>query len=202
MRAAQRGCHVKTITLSEEQHAFARKQFEAAGLGSQIELCLQDYRTLEGQFDAVISCEMIEAVGKEYLDDYFNVVKQSLKSGAKAVIQAITISEDSYKAYSRGCDWIQKHIFPGGHLPSIEAICSHVNALGNLAISSLNSFGRDYAETLRRWADRFNANKSKIRELGFDDAFCRKWNYYLSYCEAGFDIDLIDVNHVVLERKN
>lgn len=200
LRAAERGCRVKTITLSGEQYVFAQKQFEGAGVADQIELCLQDYRSLEGQFDAVLSCEMIEAVGREYLRDYFRIVKQSLKPGAKAVLQSITISDDRYETYSRGCDWIQKHIFPGGHLPSVGAIRSHVDAVGSLKISRVDSFGKDYAETLRRWAGRFNVNNARVRELGFDTAFCRKWNYYLSYCEAGFDADLIDVNHVVLER--
>lgn len=200
LRAAGRGCKVKTITLSEEQYAFAKRQFEAAGVTDQIDLCLQDYRALEGQYDAVLSCEMIEAVGKEYLGDYFRIVKNSLKPGAKAVLQAITIAEDRYATYSRGCDWIQKHIFPGGHLPSLGAIQSHVDALGEWGVSRVDHFGRDYAKTLRHWADQFNANREPIQELGFDDAFCRKWNYYLSYCEAGFDADLIDVNHVVLER--
>lgn len=200
LRAAQRGCRVKTITLSEEQYSFAQQQFESAGVDGHIELCLQDYRTLDGQFDAVISCEMIEAVGKEYLSNYFEVLEQSLKPGAKAVLQSITISGDRYKLYSRGCDWIQKHIFPGGHLPSVEAIRSHVDTLKRLVVSSVDSFGKDYAETLRRWADRFNANNLQIQELGFDAAFCRKWNYYLSYCEAGFDTGLIDVNHIVLKR--
>ena len=200
IRAAQRGYRVKTITLSGEQYSFAKKQFEAVGVANQIELHLQDYRTLEGQFDAVISCEMIEAVGKEYLSDYFRTVKQSLKNGAKAVIQSITISDDRYEEYSRECDWIQKYIFPGGHLPSIGAICSHVNKVGGTVVSSVDSFGKDYSETLRRWADRFNANRSKVMELGFDAAFCRKWNYYLSYCEAGFEAGMIDVNHVTLKR--
>lgn len=200
IRAALRGCRVKTITLSKEQYSFAQKQFEAAGVAGQIELCLQDYRTLNGQFDAVLSCEMIEAVGKQYLVDYFRIVKQSLKLGAKAVIQAITIVDDRYEAYARNCDWIQKYIFPGGHLPSVGVIHSQVDQVGGLRVLDVNSFGKDYVETLRRWADRFNANESKIRELGFDAAFCRKWNYYLSYCESGFDTELINVNHLTLER--
>jgi len=200
LRAAQRGCRVKTITLSEEQYAYAQKMFEEAGVADQVDLCLQDYRLLEGKYDAVLSCEMIEAVGKEYLGNYFKIVKQSLKPGKKAVIQAITISEDRYKSYSRGCDWIQKYIFPGGHLPSVDAIRKHVDSNGGCEVSNVSSFGKDYAETLRRWAQQFKENIAKIHELGFDEAFCRKWNYYLSYCEAGFDAELIDVNHVVLER--
>ena len=201
LSAAQRGCTVTTITLSEEQYAFAKKRFSEAGVADRINLRLQDYRSLSGQFDAVLSCEMIEAVGKEYLADYFRIVRQSLKPGACAVIQAITISDDRYEQYSRGCDWIQKYIFPGGHLPSIEAIHKHVNSLNGWAVSSINNFGKDYAETLRRWANRFNQNKSEIQKLGFDAAFRRKWNYYLSYCEAGFDTGLIDVNHVVITAK-
>jgi len=198
--AAKRGCRVKTITLSEEQYAFAQQLFEAEGVADQIDLCLQDYRALKGQYDAVLSCEMIEAVGKEYLNSYFRIVKQSLKPGAKAVIQVITLPDDRYEAYSNSCDWIQKHIFPGGHLPSLGAIRSHVEALNGWRVAHVDSFGKDYAETLRRWADQFNSNREPIQKLGFDAVFCRKWNYYLSYCEAGFDADMIDVNHVLLER--
>ena len=201
MRAAQRGCSVTTITLSEEQYAFAKKRFTEAGVADRIDLRLQDYRLLNGQFDAVLSCEMIEAVGKEYLSEYFKIVKQSLKPAARAVIQAITISDDRYEQYSRGCDWIQKYIFPGGHLPSIGAIRKHVDSMDECTISNIDGFGQNYAETLRQWANRFNANKTQIQQLGFDTAFCRKWNYYLSYCEAGFDAGLIDVNHVVLTRQ-
>jgi len=200
LEAARRGCRVTTITLSEEQYALARQRFVAAGLEAQIDIRLQDYRELEGQFDAVVSCEMIEAVGKEYLPSYFDTIRDSLKPGAKAVIQAITIPDDRYASYCNSCDWIQKHIFPGGHLPSPEAIRGHVAASGQLAVLSMQAFGRDYAETLRRWASDFNRNWPQVESLGFDQAFRRKWNYYLSYCEAGFDTDLIDVQHVVLQR--
>lgn len=202
IRAAQRGCRIKTITLSEEQYALARQRFVEAGVIDQIDLCLQDYRLLEGQFDAVLSCEMIEAVGKEYLAGYFKTIQACLKPGANAVIQAITIADDRYEQYCRNCDWIQKYIFPGGHLPSIGAIRAHVDDLKELVVSSVNALGHDYAETLRRWGDRFNHNQSQIQSLGFDAEFCRQWNYYLSYCEAGFDAQLIDVNHVVLTRQS
>lgn len=200
LEAARRGCRVTTITLSEEQYALAQERFDEAGFAGQIEIRLQDYRELEGQFDAVVSCEMIEAVGKEYLPSYFDTIRDSLKSGAKAVIQAITIPDDRYASYCNSCDWIQKHIFPGGHLPSPEAIRGHAKASGQLSVLSMQAFGRDYAETLRRWGTDFNRNWSQVEPLGFDEAFRRKWNYYLSYCEAGFDEDLIDVQHVVLER--
>lgn len=200
IRAAQRGCRVKTITLSDEQFALAKERFAAAGVSESVDICLQDYRTLEGQFDAVLSCEMIEAVGKEYLPSYFRTIQACLKPGGKAVIQAITISDDRYDQYCRSCDWIQKYIFPGGHLPSVAAIRRHVEDAGAMTVVSVSAFGRDYAETLRRWASDFNKHVEQVQAMGFDAAFCRKWNYYLSYCEAGFDSDLIDVNHVVLQR--
>ncbi|MEM8866952.1 MAG: cyclopropane-fatty-acyl-phospholipid synthase family protein [Verrucomicrobiota bacterium] len=200
LRAAERGCSVKTITLSEEQLAYAKQRFEKSPHGDRIEIVLQDYRELKGSFDAVVSCEMIEAVGKEFLQSYFSTIRQSLKPGAKAVVQAITIPDDRYEQYSRSCDWIQKHIFPGGHLPSPAAIESHVEAAGEMNVLSMEGFGGDYAETLNRWAKEFNRNAKKIGALGFDAKFRRKWNYYLSYCEAGFDADLIDVKHVVLQR--
>lgn len=200
LRAAERGCRVKTITLSDEQFAYAQQRFVEAGLDDQIEICIQDYRALTGQFDAVLSCEMIEAVGKEYLPSYFNKIRDSLKPGAKAVIQSITISDDRYEQYCRSCDWIQKHIFPGGHLPSPAAIHRLVADTGSVRVERMDAFGRDYAETLRRWAKAFNAKRETIDSLGFNEAFRRKWNYYLSYCEAGFDADLIDVQHVVLSK--
>lgn len=202
IRAAQRGCRIKTITLSEQQYALAQQRFVEAGVADQIDLCLQDYRLLDGQFDAVLSCEMIEAVGKQYLAAYFKTIQACLKPGAKAVLQAITIEDERYEQYSRKCDWIQKYIFPGGHLPSIGAIRAHVDDLDELVVSFVDGFGHDYAETLRRWSDRFNTSQPKIQSLGFDAAFCRQWNYYLSYCEAGFDAGLINVNHLVLTRQS
>ncbi len=201
LRAAQRGCRVKTITLSEEQFAYAKDLFERAGVSDRVEIALEDYRKQTGQYDAVLSCEMIEAVGREYLDSYFKVVSQSLKPGGRAVIQAITIPDERYESYSRGCDWIQKHIFPGGHLPSPGAIRSHLANTGEASVAEMHAFGRDYAETLRRWADAFNGAEAHVDGLGFDATFRRKWNYYFSYCEAGFDADLIDVQHVVIEKK-
>ena len=200
LRAAKRGCRVKTITLSEEHFAYAQALFEREGLSDRVEIVLEDYRLQSGQYDAVLSCEMIEAVGREYLESYFRIVSESLKPGAKAVIQAITIPDERYEAYSRSCDWIQKHIFPGGHLPSPGAIEENVSRTGPSRIAAMHSFGRDYAETLRRWASDFNSAEAAVDSLGFDARFRRKWNYYLSYCEAGFDTDLIDVKHVVIEK--
>jgi cyclopropane-fatty-acyl-phospholipid synthase len=200
LRAAQRGCRVKTITLSNEQYTYAKDLFEREGISDRVEIVLEDYRIQTGFYDAVLSCEMIEAVGREYLDSYFQIVSQSLKPKGRAVIQAITIPDERYESYSRSCDWIQKHIFPGGHLPSPSAIREHIVRAGEATEVKMESFGHDYAETLRRWATSFNAAESAVDGLGFDKAFRRKWNYYLSYCEAGFDADLIDVQHVVIEK--
>jgi cyclopropane-fatty-acyl-phospholipid synthase len=200
LRAAQRGCRVKTITLSKEQFAYAKDLFEREGVSDRVEIALEDYRIQSGRYDAVLSCEMIEAVGREYLDSYFQIVSQSLKPKSRAVIQAITISDERYESYSRSCDWIQKHIFPGGHLPSPSAIREHLARADEGAKLKMESFGRDYAETLRRWATSFNAAESTVHALGFDETFRRKWNYYLSYCEAGFDADLIKVQHLVIEK--
>lgn len=200
LRAAQRGCRVKTITLSQAQFTYAKALFEQQGVGGLVEIALEDYRRQTGRYDAVLSCEMIEAVGREYLGSYFEVVSRSLKPGGRAVIQAITIPDERYEVYSRGCDWIQKHIFPGGHLPSPGEIRRHVLEAGGARILEMQRFGRDYAETLRRWAKGFKSAEPTVHALGFDASFRRKWNYYLSYCEAGFEADLIDVQHVVIEQ--
>jgi len=202
LRAAQRGCRVTTITLSEAQFALAQQRFAAAGVSEQIDLRLQDYRDLDGRFDAVVSCEMIEAVGHEYLASYFETIRDCLKPRARAVLQAITIPDDRYAAYCSSCDWIQKYIFPGGHLPSPGAIQAQVDAAREIKVILSESFGRHYAETLRRWAKAFNHNRSELSALSFDSKFQRKWNYYFSYCEAGFDTDLIDVKHIVIKRKD
>ena len=200
IRAASKGAKVKTITLSDEQYVLAQERITEAGYAGQVEIVLQDYRDLKGQYDAVLSCEMIEAVGQSFLPSYFKTISDSLKPGARAVIQAITIPDQRYAAYCRSCDWIQKHIFPGGHLPSPGAIRNCVSQAGDMVIESMEGFGKDYAETLQRWRRTFNTSRERVEELGFDDSFCRKWNYYLAYCEAGFDAGLIDVQHVVLGK--
>ena len=200
LRAAQRGCRVKTITLSEKQFVFSKALFERERVNDQVEIVLEDYRIQKGQYDAVLSCEMIEAVGREYLDSYFRIISRNLRSKGRAVIQAITIPDERYKSYSRSCDWIQKHIFPGGHLPSPGAIREHVANAGETQVLSMHRFGSDYAKTLRYWAQAFNSADSLVDSLGFDANFRRKWNYYLSYCEAGFDAGLIDVQHVEIVK--
>ncbi len=200
LAAARRGCQVRTVTLSDEQFAHARAAFADAGMDHRIEIALQDYRSLEGRYDAVVSCEMIEAVGHEFLDEYFRVIRRCLRPGGRAVVQAIAIPDERYDRYRRGCDWIQKHIFPGGHLPSPGALKAAVCQAGELSVVRMDAFGQDYARTLGLWRERFNAAREDVLSLGFDETFRRKWNYYLSYCEAGFRAGLIDVRHWVLER--
>jgi cyclopropane-fatty-acyl-phospholipid synthase len=200
LRAARAGCRVTSLTLSKEQLAYAKDLIEADGFSGAVELKLQDYREERGQYDAVASCEMIEAVGREYLPTYFKTIRDCLKSGGRAVVQAITISDDRYARYCRSCDWIQRYIFPGGHLPSKAALQEIVAELGGMKMEVQESFGLDYAETLRRWRDAFNSHETELESLGFDAAFRRKWNYYLSYCEAGFEAGSIDVSQIVLQR--
>jgi len=196
--AARRGCRVRTITLSVQQYEYVLDRVEREGLGDRIEVALQDYREVEGRYDAVLSCEMIEAVGAEFLPGYFRTIRRSLKPGGRAVLQAITIPDERYATYSKGCDWIQKHIFPGGHLPSPGAIADHAHAAG-LRVGESRSFGLHYARTLALWQKAFNGAEDRVEALGFDERFRRKWNFYFSYCIAGFDTGLIDVRHVVLE---
>jgi cyclopropane-fatty-acyl-phospholipid synthase len=200
LAAAERGCGVKTVTLSREQYDYASERFTSAGCGERIDVALEDYRRLEGAYDAVVSCEMIEAVGHEYLEEYFRVVRRCLKPGGRAVIQVITIPDERYERYRRSCDWIQKHIFPGGHLPSPGALGEAIRTAEDLEVERVDAFGQDYAETLRLWRERFNAGRDAVLALGFDEAFRRKWNYYFAYCEAGFRAGLIDVQHWVLRR--
>lgn len=198
--AGKRGAQVDTVTLSEEQLALAEERIRKGGLEDQIDIRLQDYRELEGQYNAIVSVEMIEAVGREYLESYFDVIQRCLKPGGRAVIQCITIPDHRYKSYCKTCDWIQKHIFPGGHLPSPGLLKGIVSNMPNLEWVQMDSFGLHYAETLQRWQQAFNEKLDDVRELGFDDNFIRKWRYYLSYCEAGFRNELISVEHIVIRR--
>lgn len=201
IEAAQRGCSVKTITLSKEQFDLTQARISEAGLERSIEIHMQDYREEDGLYDAVLSCEMIEAVGQEYLEEYFKVIRKALKPKGRAVIQAITIRDQDYEDYARSCDWIQKHIFPGGHLPSMGIIEKHIANIPDFEITEVASFGQDYAKTLSLWQENFFKAKSEVSRLGFDEAFQRKWNYYFSYCIAGFTNQMIDVRHIVFERK-
>jgi cyclopropane-fatty-acyl-phospholipid synthase len=200
VEAARRGAVVTTVTLSSEQAALARTRVDEAGLGELVDVRLQDYREVEGSFDAVVSVEMIEAVGEEYWPTYFAALDRLLAPGGVAAIQTILMDNDRYLATRNSFGWIQKHIFPGGLIPSLEAIDSTVGRHTGLRVTELHSFGPHYAETLRRWRKAFLASWPHIAGLGFDEAFRRTWEFYLAYCEAGFDSGYLDVAQVRLER--
>jgi cyclopropane-fatty-acyl-phospholipid synthase len=200
--AQEYGAHVTAVTLSEAQLEKTRQRVAELGLQQRIEVRLQDYRDLSGQFDHIVSIEMLEAVGHRFLKTFFDRCHRLLKNTGSLGIQVILSPDSRYKGDRKTPDWIQKHVFPGGHLPSLAAIQQSINATGDLDLLHLESFGLHYAETLRRWRTRFNEEFTKARKLGFDETFRRKWNYYLSYCEAAFDMRNINVAQLVYSRPN
>jgi len=193
-------CSYQGITLSKEQLRYCLENLATFVQEGRSQFELRDYRNVEGEFDRIVSVEMIEAVGKEYLQEYFCCLDRLLTRDGKAVIQAITIADERYEEYSRGCDWIQRYIFPGGHLPSLEVID---RCLGEtkLEIVSKESIGLDYARTLSSWRERFDSRLDEVRELGFDEKFIRMWRYYFDYCEAGFKEKTIDCFQIVLDKR-
>ena len=200
IEAARRGATVTTVTLSREQADLARERVEAAGVGHLVEIRLQDYREVVGEFDAAVSVEMIEAVGEEYWPTYFAAFDRLLAPGGVAAIQAILMAHDRYLATRRSYGWIQKHIFPGGMIPSAQAISTTADQHTRLRVDRVHAFGPHYAETLRRWRHTFDAAWPVVDTLGFDETFRRKWEFYLAYCEAGFDAGYLDVAQVRLTR--
>ena len=197
--AARRGAHVTSITISPSQADLARSRIAAEGLSERVSVELRDYREQEGRFDAVVSIEMIEAVGEEFWPGYFRAIDKALVPGGRAVIQAILMTEERFEATRNSYGWIQKHIFPGGLIPSVGALRRAAEPTG-LRITPVDMFGHDYAETLRRWRTRFLENWPTVRDMGFDQVFRRRWEFYLAYCEAGFDAGAIDVGQLVLDR--
>lgn len=185
------GCRVTGITISQAQLQLAQERVKAAGLTDRIELRLMDYRHLEGQYDRIVSIEMLEAVGHEYFEIFFRKCAEGLKPGGRLVLQVITIPDERYESYRRNPDWIQKHIFPGGLLPSRAILAAAMQAAG-LRVERADSIGRHYSATLRAWRERFNAGAGDLSRMGFDTAFQRKWNYYFAYCDAGFSTGYID----------
>jgi len=184
--AGELGCHVTGITLSEEQAAFARERMLRAGLEDRVQIRVVDYRDVDATFDAVVSIEMLEAVGHRFLDDFFATVDRVLRSGGRVALQTITIPDQVYDRYRRGTDWIRDYIFPGGHLPSLGAIHGSLARRTGLVVERLDDMALDYAETLHLWRSRFHSEESRVRELGFDDRFIRMWGFYLATCEAAF----------------
>lgn len=200
--ARQTGCRVTAITLSEEQLAFASRRVAEAGLQDRVEIRLEDYRRIRGQYDRIVSIEMLEAVGHRYYGTFFGACDRLLAPGGRVVIQVITIPDQRYERYRRSPDWIQKHIFPGGMLPCLNALSTAMMHGSSFVVEHLDNIGPHYAPTLREWRRRFDAAEADLDALGYDEAFRRKWRYYLSYCEAAFDARYIGNLHLVLARPN
>jgi len=200
IRAAQRGAHVTTLTLSREQADLAQQRVRAAGVEDLVDIRLQDYREAGGTYDAIVSVEMIEAVGEEYWPTYFRAIDALLAPGGTASVQAILMSHECYLATRRSFSWIQKHIFPGGIIPSMHAIETTTSAHTSLRIAETQHFGQHYAETLRRWRRAFTEHWPHIHDLGFDEPFHRMWEFYLAYSESGFASGYLDVAQIRLQR--
>ena len=197
--ARERGLRVTGVTISREQYDHASARIRAAGLEDRVELRLQDYRDTRGQYDAVASIEMFEAVGEAYWPVYFDTLRERLNPGASAVLQIITIAERRRAAYRRKVDFIQKHIFPGGMLPSPEDLRREVARAG-LGWNGTYEFGESYSQTLRRWHGSFNDSWGEVARLGFDDRFRRMWNFYLTSCAAAFHAGNCDVTQIAVTR--
>ena len=199
IQAAKRGAHVHTITLSKEQAELAQQRVNAEGLSDLVHIELRDYRDLQGEYDAIVSVEMIEAVGEKYWPTYFDAISKHLKSGGKFGLQAITMPHDRMLASKHAYTWIHKYIFPGGIIPSLEVINEYTKE--SFKLIDRRSLGLDYAHTLKLWRYRFMENINQVRALGFDEEFERMWQYYLAYCEAGFRARHLDVWQLGFEKK-
>jgi len=196
------GCKITSITISKEQYDYAKNLMTEKNLDKQIDVQLKDYRDISGSYDKIVSIEMLEAVGHEYLPTYFSKVNGLLKPDGAIGLQVITSHDSNYNQLRKGIDWIQKHIFPGSLLPSIAAINSAVNKTSNLYMHDLKNIGLDYARTLKEWRMSFNSRLNEVLKLNFTNTFVRKWNYYLSYCEAAFAMRNISVVQIVYTRPN
>ncbi len=194
------GCRVTTTTISDEQHAYAAEWIEREGLGEKITLLKKDYRLLEGQYDKLVSIEMIEAVGKSYLPNFFDKCANLLRRDGLMLLQSITIDDRRFDSYSKDVDFIQKHIFPGGFLPSQMEINKHLKKYTDLMIRDLHDIGIDYARTLQDWHKSLMESKDALMKDGYDDRFMRMWRYYFSYCEGGFLERTISTVQLVMSK--
>lgn len=180
------GCHVTTTTISRQQYDYASERVKALGLESQITLLFEDYRDLQGRYDKLVSIEMIEAIGYQYMDTYFRQCSRLLKDDGMMLLQAITIADQRYEAALNDVDFIQKFIFPGGFLPSVSAMCGSISKVSDLKMFHMDDMGPHYARTLSDWRKRFFESIDKVKNSGYSDSFIRMWEYYLNYCEGGF----------------
>ena len=196
------GCRVTTVTISEAQFKLAGERFAREGVSGRVEIRLQDYRHITGQFDKIASIEMLEAVGDRYLETYFAKCHEVLKRDGLLGLQMITCPDNRYDSLRRNVDWIQKHIFPGSLLLSVGRVGRALQRTGDLFLYDLDDMGLYYARTLRTWFEAFNARLPEVRAQGFDERFIRKWNYYLCYCEAAFAQRNISVVQAIYTRPN
>lgn len=198
--ATHYNCQVTTTTISDAQYEYAKTRVEQLGLSDKIKLLKKDYRLLEGEFDKLVSIEMIEAVGHKYLGEFFNTCNKLLKPQGKMLIQAITIADQRYDSYRKDVDFIQKYIFPGGCLPSIAIMSNHIANTTDMMIDSIHDIGLHYARTLSDWRKNFDKNWEDIQPFGFDEQFKRLWHYYLAYCEGAFIERVISTHHIVARK--
>ena len=203
IHAAQNyGCRVTTTTISKEQYQYAQAAVRAAGLEDRITLKLEDYRDLEGEYDKLVSIEMIEAVGYQFHEEFFKKCQSLLKSDGLMLLQAITITDQRWEAYKGSVDFIQRYIFPGGCLTSVTDMATVMTDSTDLRVINLEDIGPHYAKTLRDWHDRFFDEIEKVRELGYTNEFIRMWQFYLCYCEAGFIEREIGTVQMLMMRPN
>jgi cyclopropane-fatty-acyl-phospholipid synthase len=202
IRAARRGAVVDTVTISAEQMDLAVARARAAGVGDRIRVELRDYREIpdEARYQAIVSVEMVEAVGERYWPTYFSTVDRLLAPGGRFALQAITMRHERLLATRRTYTWMHKYVFPGGLIPSVRAIEEVCRRYTRLRVHDLCAFGQHYAQTLRLWRGRFNEATEAVKELGFDEPFRRTWNLYLAYCEAGFATGYLDVHQLIMGR--
>ncbi len=198
--ATHYGVHVTTTTISEEQHAWAEQAVKQRGLTDKITLLKQDYRDLSGQYDKLVSIEMIEAVGHSHLPTFFATCNRLLKPNGKLLIQAITIADQRYDRYRKQADFIQRYIFPGGFLPSITVMSQSIARHTDMKITALHDIGLDYALTLRHWSERLQAAQHELKQIGLDQQFYRMWQFYFHYCEGGFRERLISTVHLLADK--
>jgi len=198
--ALHHGCHVTTTTISREQYALATERVARAGLQDRVTILLKDYRDLDGQYDKLVSIEMIEAIGAQYLDTYFATLTRLLKPEGLAMLQAITIEDERYEQARRSVDYIKRFVFPGSFIPSLHAMLGAKTRSSDLQLIGQHDFGQSYALTLRAWRRRFLSQLPAVRAQGFDERFIRLWEFYLAYCEGGFLERSIGVSQLLLAR--
>ena len=196
------GCKITTITISKEQFLFTKQKILDENIDHLVDIKLCDYRDITGSYDKIVSIEMLEAVGQKYYGTFFNKCNNLLKPNGKLILQVITIPDQRFQSYKKNPDWIQKHIFPGGILPSLYELTKAIKNSSELQIDQINNIGIHYSKTLHQWRFNFNQNETSILNLGFNKIFLRKWNYYLSYCEAGFASKFINNLHIVIKKLN